>query len=136
MFAVIYLSNGKEAKLISTTFDEDALPSFLSSLRITVVLDSSADAAEDQWPIMSVFQTGVAHMVTYQLDGSDNQALLLPIKSSHQSHASAVLIAGVNKYRELDKPYREWFDLVAGHIATALTNSQVLIFSLSLSLSP
>ena len=122
---MIYLTDGSEAELISTTFEDDVIPSCLNALPKSISLADSDEG--QQWPIASVFRNRTASLVTFGIEGDEQaQALLLPISTSHNSNTVAVLVAGVNRYRALDKSYREWFNLAAGHIATAVTNSKVI----------
>jgi signal transduction histidine kinase/DNA-binding response OmpR family regulator len=52
-------------------------------------------------------------------------AIVLPVaKAGQEGQTSGVLIAGVNPRRALDDAYRGFLDLVAGHLATAVTNAR------------
>jgi PAS domain S-box-containing protein len=55
---------------------------------------------------------------------ADEPALLLPIPERGQARAAGVLIAGLNRYRELDDAYRHFLELVAAQIASALANAR------------
>lgn len=50
------------------------------------------------------------------------QALALPFRSPGQAQPRGVLVVGVNPRRSLDDGYHAFFDLVAGHIATAVAS--------------
>ena len=53
------------------------------------------------------------------------RAIVSPIvKSGQRAGVTGVLIAGVNPRRALDDSYRGFFDLVTGHMATAVANSR------------
>ncbi len=52
------------------------------------------------------------------------EALVLPVKSLAEDHAIGVLIAGINPTRKLDDEYRTFYELVAGHVATAIANAR------------
>ncbi len=52
------------------------------------------------------------------------EAIALPVKSLAEDHATGVLIAGINPTRKLDDEYRAFYDLVAGHVATAIANAR------------
>ncbi|BAU11077.1 multi-sensor hybrid histidine kinase [Leptolyngbya sp. NIES-3755] len=51
------------------------------------------------------------------------QALVLPIWASGQEALSGLLVVGVNPGRELDEDYRDFFEMAAGHIGTAIANA-------------
>jgi GAF domain-containing protein len=52
------------------------------------------------------------------------EAIVLPIIASGHEGVSAVLVAGVSLRRVLDEDYRAFYDLITGHIATAISNAQ------------
>lgn len=53
------------------------------------------------------------------------RAIVSPIvKSGQRAGVTGVLIAGINPRRALDDSYRGFFDLVTGHMATAVANSR------------
>ena len=51
-------------------------------------------------------------------------ASVLPIGQGHESRPAALLVAGISPYRAFDGPYRDFFQLVATQIGTALTNAR------------
>lgn len=57
-------------------------------------------------------------------DRAPYQAIAVPISPSGETGQSAILIAGLNPYRQYDDRYRGFLDLVAGQIAAALGNAQ------------
>jgi len=53
------------------------------------------------------------------------EALVLPVKRTGQSGETAgVLVVGINPRRALDDAYRAFLELVAGQLATAITNAR------------
>jgi PAS domain S-box-containing protein len=54
--------------------------------------------------------------------GSPREAALVPIAWPGHSHASGVLIAGVNPFRPFDAEYRGFLSLLAGQISTGLSS--------------
>ncbi len=54
-----------------------------------------------------------------------SQAVVLPVLSGGQEKPWAILIVGANAARKLDSEYLRFFELVAGHIATAIQNAHV-----------
>jgi signal transduction histidine kinase/CheY-like chemotaxis protein len=53
-----------------------------------------------------------------------HQALLLPIPRPGSSQVAGVLVLGISPRRAFDDDYRGFFDLVAGHVTTALSNAR------------
>ncbi len=51
------------------------------------------------------------------------EALILPVWASGQEELTGILVVGVNPGRALDDDYRNFFDMVAGHLATAIANA-------------
>lgn len=69
----------------------------------------------------------VAHIGSLPLGPAEQkltQAILLPVKSRAEDRALGVLVAGINPTRKLDENYRTFYELVAGHVATAIANAQ------------
>ncbi len=86
------------------------------------------------WPLSRVMRTGQMEIVS--IKGRDgfpsglagqvlSQALVLPVISGGQNKPLALLVAGVSPARKLDSDYRTFYELVAGHVATAIHNAQV-----------
>ncbi|HEY6350077.1 MAG TPA: ATP-binding protein [Candidatus Angelobacter sp.] len=53
------------------------------------------------------------------------QAIVMPVKSRAEDRALGILVAAINPTRKLDEDYRTFYELVAGHVATAITNAQL-----------
>ncbi|MDP9120311.1 MAG: ATP-binding protein, partial [Acidobacteriota bacterium] len=51
-------------------------------------------------------------------------ALVLPLAASGSDHLAGLLVVGVSPRRALDDDYRSFFNLVAGHAATAIANAR------------
>src|SRR5690348_11443200 len=87
------------------------------------------------WPLRRVFETGSAELLTDLAsrfgrmpagpwpESSDN-ALILPIAAPGQDRPTGFLIAGLSPRRVIDAGYRSFFDLIAGHVATAISNAR------------
>ena len=127
--AAIYVANetGDEATLCATMVlgGEHLLP---------VSASASDDHACSPWPLASVLQTKHAAECTdldargVRLPGGPwpevtRQALVLPIHAA-QDQLAGLLVAGVSPRRPLDAAYRTFFDLVAGHVATAISDAR------------
>ena len=92
--------------------------------------------ADDPWHVCEVIRTGRAVLIDElgkhfgELPGGEwpeptTSALVLPVtKAGQQPGTTGVLIAGINKRRELDDEYRGFLELVAGHLATAVANAR------------
>jgi signal transduction histidine kinase/two-component SAPR family response regulator len=59
-------------------------------------------------------------------DESTHTAVLLPLWRPGLDHSYGVLVAGVSPRRALDHQYRDFFELAADHIATAISNAVAL----------
>jgi signal transduction histidine kinase len=93
-----------------------------------------SDGSESLWPFASVIQSGQAEDVDLteaglRLPGGAwpepaPKAITLPLLSSTHETVSGLVVLGVSPRRPLDADYRTFFDLVAGHIATAIANAR------------
>jgi PAS domain S-box-containing protein len=128
-FAAIYVVNksGDEARLCATL-----LPVCEHPLPIAVSI--SDNNVGSPWPLASVLQTKRAvecpdlDALGAWLPGGPwpeptRQALVLPIHAV-QDQLAGLLVVGVSPRRPLDAEYRTFFDLVAGHIATAIADAR------------
>jgi GAF domain-containing protein len=126
-FAILYL------------LDEDG--TFASRLAKTGIDDACAPAAlrldhDDPWGVARVIRDGHVMLLNDlavrfgPLPGGvwpepTTSALVLPVAKPGQKGGTAgVLVAGINPRRALDDAYRGFFDLVAGHLATAVSNAR------------
>jgi signal transduction histidine kinase len=127
-FAAVYLldGGGLEARLAA----EVHLPNPLDSVPPRVSLSGS----NGDWPFSRVAATRRAEELSdLQTLGRFTgplwperveRALVLPLLAPGHEKLSGLMIAGVSPRRVLDAAYREFFDLVAGHVAAAITNAQ------------
>lgn len=127
-FALIYLldSNQQQARLMSTTHLD------LDTIASPRVIDLG-DPASDCWSLQSVLATRETRVID-QLsdrfgvlsggawDEPSKSAIVLPLARPGQE-TLGVLIAGISPYRSLDDDYRGFFNLVAGQVTTAVTNT-------------
>jgi transcriptional regulator with GAF, ATPase, and Fis domain len=119
--------------------DEDG--TFASLLAKTGIDDAFAPAAlrldhDDPWGVARVIREGNVILLNDlalhfgKLPGGvwpepTTSAIVLPIAKAGQKGGTAgVLVAGINPRRALDDAYRGFFDLVAGHLATAVSNAR------------
>jgi signal transduction histidine kinase/DNA-binding response OmpR family regulator len=125
--AGLYLvsDDGLTARPLATSgFGEGVAP-------VAIQLDT-----DDPWHVGEVIRTGCAVLVDDlgkhfgELPGGKwpeptTSALVLPVmKAGQQPGTTGVLIAGINKRRELDDEYRGFLELVAGHMASAVANAR------------
>ena len=130
-FALVYLLNPERtaAHLVAVSnFDR-------SSAAAPQQIDLSGQSPEANWPLAAVARTQQLEHITdlVQRFGafpggpwpeSAGSALVLPFVAPGQKQVAGFLVAGVNPRRVLDEQYRDFFNLVAGHVATAVANAR------------
>jgi signal transduction histidine kinase len=131
-FALVYLlDDAKHARLVAMT----GLSS--ESAAAPDRIDLASLEPEAAWPLKKVFDTGVAETVIDlpkrfgTLPGgpwpeSPETALVVPIPCAGQPRPTGFLVAGLSPRRILDADYRSFFDLIAGHISTAVANARTI----------
>ena len=125
-FAAIYIVNDEGHALLKnhTVFSDQGHP----PLPLTI-------APSDNNPLSTVWRTHRSvytddlSILTGRLTDSAgtaplNQIAILPIAAATHETLSGLLVVAVNPRRVLDDGYRAFFDLVAGHIATAMSDAQ------------
>ncbi|HWS68733.1 MAG TPA: histidine kinase dimerization/phospho-acceptor domain-containing protein, partial [Steroidobacteraceae bacterium] len=126
-FAILYLldEDGTFASLLAKTGLDDAFAP------ATVRLDQ-----DDPWGVGRVIRNGNVILLDDlalrfgKLPGGvwpepTTSAIVLPVaKPGQKGDTAGVLVAGINPRRALDDAYRGFFDLVAGHLATAVSNAR------------
>ncbi len=94
---------------------------------------STATSAGCLWPLARIVRTSQPEIISikdfegFPLGAANqrlSEAFALPIVSRLDARPLGVLVAGVNPTRRLDSDYRSFFELVAGHIATAIQNAR------------
>jgi hypothetical protein len=96
------------------------------------LIDSTSSVEDPGWPLKRVLDSGTAELVSDlsnrfgQLPGGlwpepPETALIVPISPAGQPRG--FLVAGCSARRILNADYRSFFDLVAGHISTAVANA-------------
>jgi len=130
-FALIYLLDHERtvAQLVALS----GISSGHQAAPATITLSPSPQ--KPGWPIFEVAQRATPELVPLRqeefgtLPGgpwpeSPDTALVLPLKAPEQNQVTGFLVVGVNSRRVLDEPYRDFFQLVAGHVATAVSNAR------------
>ena len=127
-FALLYLldDGAQNAPLIATTgFKETS-----KTIPEQVALNESA-----AWPFLEVFKTGSGEIVTDLIPrfgalpggpwpDSPEAAYVLPIAAPGKIKPTGFLVAGLSPRRVVDADYRSFFDLIAGHVGTAIANAR------------
>jgi PAS domain S-box-containing protein len=97
----------------------------------TVELNLYAEE-ERFWPLSEVAINSKAQVVSlrqregFPLGAAEQpiaEAIVLPLVSRGQERPFGIMVGGVNPTRKLDAEYRTFYELVAGHIATAIQNA-------------
>ncbi len=107
----------------------------VGSLAAPATIALSSPTQVGVWPLFEVAHQGKPALVTPLsaefgvLPGgrwpeSPNAALVLPLNAPEHNQVTGFLVIGVNSRREFDEPYRDFFELVAGHVATAVANAR------------
>jgi PAS domain S-box-containing protein len=97
----------------------------------------SVDLLEEAsgWPVGEVARRGRVVVLTDvrerfgdlpggSWEASPHSAVLLPLAQAGQGMPYGVLVVGVSPRRALDESYRGFFELVAGHVSSAVANAQ------------
>lgn len=127
-FAAIYIADeaASNARLIATS-----APSLDSVLLPKVVALDRADEVESLAFVLRNRQSNegpeldalVQRLPPGIWSESPNKAIALPIPGPTQDSLAGLLLLGVSPRRVFDQSYRTFFDLVTGHIASALVDA-------------
>lgn len=128
-FALFYLldDNGNYLRLSAQTGLEPGTPA--SPLQI------NASRSDSGWPLERVVRQARGELVsdlaqrfgalpTEPWDEPPHQAMILPIEHAGRDEPAGVLVLGISPRRAFDDDYRGFFDLVAGHVASAVSNAR------------
>ncbi|MBD2040472.1 PAS domain S-box protein [Microcoleus sp. FACHB-672] len=131
-FALLYLldAEGRTAHLAGTTGLTPTAPPPPQTINL-----STEQEFPKSWPLLAQTQTNAAEPACHDgqsLAGSthnhspaiDNSAVVVPVAQPGQNQPAGLLVAGVSPRRALDEDYRNFFELAAGHIATAIANAR------------
>ena len=132
-FALVYLlePDAGHARLVATT----GLQAGSAAAPKRLDLNAPESPGSETWPLRRVFETGAPELVSDlparfpPLPGgpwpeSPETALVLPIAAPNQARPTGFLVAGLSPRRVMDADYRSFFDLIAGHVATAVANAR------------
>jgi PAS domain S-box-containing protein len=126
-FAILYVLDEERtsASLLAKTGIDDAFAP------VSLLLDHN-----DPWGVARVIREGDVILLNDLplrfpplpggvWDEPTTSAIVLPVAKPGQKGGTAgALVAGINPRRALDDAYRGFFDLVAGHLATAISNAR------------
>jgi signal transduction histidine kinase len=129
-FALIYLYDASAQKLeLSAAFGlAPGTPASPPAVE-------AGDDASRGWPLFEVATSGRSAIVT-QLpsrfdclplapwDEAAHEAMVLPLARAGTEQPAGVLVLGISPRRAFDDAYRGFFELVAGHVATAIGNAR------------
>ena len=129
-FALLYLIDREESSAVL----EQAIALSRGNPRICPeIVELSLYAEEERfWPLSDVAITSKSQVVPLQrsdgfprgaADQPVTEAIVMPLISRGQERPFGIMVAGVNPTRKLDAEYRTFYELVAGHIATAIQNA-------------
>ncbi len=128
-FALVYLldDHGKTMHLAAHVGLEPGTPA--SPLAVDM------DAQDTGWPLAVIVREECSELVDdlaarfdclsrEPWDEGPHQAMLLPIARPGWPLPAGVLVLGISPRRAFDDDYRGFFDLVTGHVATAVSNAR------------
>ena len=129
-FALVYLlDEGEQAHLVCAGGLKEL------GAAAPAQIDLSAETATTAWPLRRVFEHNTREVVTNlhdkfgplpggPWDEPCESALILPIAASGYNKPTGFLVAGLSPRRIVDSEYLSFFDLIAGHISTAVANAR------------
>jgi PAS domain S-box-containing protein len=131
-FALIYLldPDKKTARLVCGAGIDDRSPAAPAVIELT-----GGDGEQPGWPLRSVMQSGRAETVVDlerrfgRLPGAawpepPAQAYVVPMLSFVQNRLAGFVVAGVSPRLVFNDDYKGFFDLLAGHIGTAVSHAR------------
>ena len=132
-FSLVYLfdADGGTARLAGSTGFEGDHPAAPAELSLT-------DGTTPTWPAAEVFGGATVHvsgldtsfpkLPTGSWNESPTDALVVALAPSGQSRPYGFQVFGLNRYRPLDDGYRGFCDLIAGRLASSITDARAYEF--------
>jgi len=122
-FALVYLREGEQARLVAAIGVEPGSPAAPAAVPC---------AGLAPWPLAAAeAEGGIAGTAPVDMElprglwpEPVTEVVVLPMRIAGDERAAGFLVAGVNPRRRLDADYRSFFELAAGHIATALATAR------------
>ena len=131
-FSLLYLlsQDGREARLVA----QSGFGPAFGPANPEVIDLTAPSAGAVGWPLASIVRSGATTVVkdlperlgalpTGSWSQSPQVGIAVPLASPDRLHPYGVLIAGVNPHRALDEGYQNFFELVAGQVATAINEA-------------
>ena len=126
-FALVYLLDDLSQHLRLAA--QAGLPSGTAASQLVVQMQGSS---KEGWPLARVAELGRSEVVEdldrrfdclpkEPWDEPAHQAMLLPITWPGGHQTAGVLVLGISPRRAFDNDYRGFFDMVASHVATAVS---------------
>ncbi|GAB6987093.1 SpoIIE family protein phosphatase [Nocardioides pyridinolyticus] len=94
-----------------------------------------AESPDPEWPLVDLWEGRAAVVpLTGRYDRlprgrwpeSPVEAYVVPLVQAAADHPYGFLVAGLNRYRPFDESYRDFVDLVAGHLSTAISDARAI----------
>lgn len=94
-----------------------------------------AESPDPEWPLVDLWE---GREVVVPLAGRYDalprghwpeppvEAYVVPLVQAAADHPYGFLVAGLNRYRPFDESYRDFVDLVAGHLSTAISDARAI----------
>lgn len=131
-FAALYGIDNEGDLLVCREKIPDALPEIFVATGTNILLQ---EGVLPEWK--EVLQTGkpvvvkelrnrIPELPSGPWKDAPDQALILPVSQTHHKVPLALLLVGINPYRQLDPKYQRFFQLIADQIATAIANVRAL----------
>jgi hypothetical protein len=121
-FSIVYLFDDGEAHLACASGIAEGHP----AAPAVIALGESgapwpaADAAHGRDALVALADERFGALPTGDWDEPPAQALVLPIRQPAHARPYGFLVAGLNRYAELDAEYRAFLDLIAQHLSAGL----------------
>jgi PAS domain S-box-containing protein len=125
-FALIYLCDSNTARLAACASVE------AGSAAAPAEIDLGG-SSRGQWPLadaaaaanaMVIRPSDELALISAFWSEPITEAVIVPIATSAEESPSAFLVAGANPRRRVDATYRSFFELAAGHIASAIATAR------------
>ncbi|MFN7948111.1 MAG: ATP-binding protein [Blastocatellia bacterium] len=128
-FALVYLfeADGQQARLAcahGTAPGEAIAPLTIEVTADNVVWPASEILSRAEAVTVTDLSARFAALPTGPWDKPARQAAVVPIAQQGQERPAGFLVAGINPYRPLDLSYLGFINLLAGQIASALSNAR------------
>ncbi|MBA2350678.1 MAG: PAS domain-containing protein [Burkholderiales bacterium] len=137
-FVLLYLldADGNEASLRGAAGMAPGTPASPHLIPLFANPSGPADSTPPaSWPLAEVSSTRLALLVDAAAAGFDDlpggawpepalAAMVLPIAMPGKDALAGFVVAGISPRRQLDDDYRGFFDLVADHVLSAISNAQ------------